>query len=88
MSVGSSMLSETCIQCNCSLGVIAGTERVNGNGIQPAGNLNGPMDTQYRSHYKNAQCNDFFFRPSLISILGSVDVKQYGLFLFHSSGTV
>ena len=51
MSVGSSMLSETCIQCNCSLGAIAGAERVNGNGIQPAGNLNGPVDTQYRSHY-------------------------------------
>ena len=56
MSVGSSMLSETCIQCKCSLGAIAGAERVNGNGIQPAGNLNGPMDTQHRSHYKNAQC--------------------------------
>ena len=56
ISVGGSMLSETCIQCNCPLDVIAGAERVNGNGIQPAGNLNGPMDTQYRSHYKNAQC--------------------------------
>ena len=82
------MLSETCIQCNCSLGVIAGAERVNGNGIQPAGNLNGPVDTQYRSHYNWMRSAWFLFRPSLISTLASVDVKQYSLFLFQSSGAV
>ena len=47
--------SYVCSTCRSLKGVTAGADRVR-NGILPTGNFHGPVDAEYRSYYKNAQC--------------------------------